>query len=492
MVTITRFALNRCNFHVEKLKEQRIIDSVLKIWNDGAIFSQLYKDKKWDGHNRFYDKNNEFDFGLFSELEDAFKVNEVKFEFIDNYNSKIVIDKFNFSEDNRGYQSEAVEAFFEKNIGIVIVPTRGGKTYIASQCIKTLQDRLENQKIIFMVDGVDLFKQTVDEFSNFLKIPKSEIGAINSKEIRLADITVAMIQTLTSIFYGRKKDSKKIRLVNKHLLSVDFLIVDEIQDTSSVKRIRLYNKCKNRKLLLGLSATPYKQNNILSALTVKGFFGGVCYIVPKKRLQKEGFLSIDKAILISNDVVDYSDSDSYQEFLHSCIYDNDKRNMILQNIVKCCEANYWKTLFLFNSKYHGRKLADITGGLFLDGDDGAKMRDLVKTEFLSGKGGILYASNIYKKGITLPEVEIVVLADGGLEGTNVIQKFGRVLGATENKKHSIIIDILDVGSKYFSEHSLNRLEIYDNQIGKKRIEIYGSDDWSEIEETIKDWLNVNK
>ena len=52
-----------------------------------------------------------------------------------------------------------------------------------------------------------------------------------------------------------------------------------------------------------------------------------------------------------------------------------------------------------------------------------------------------------------------------------------MLGVTKNKKHSIVIDILEFGIKYFSEHSLNRLDVYDQEIGKRRIEIYESNEW---------------
>lgn len=138
----------------------------------------------------------------------------------------------------------------------------------------------------------------------------------------------------------------------------------------------------------------------------------------------------------------------------------------------------------------------MTGHVFIDGDNDGKEREKEKQAFLENKkGGILLASNIYRKGITLPEVELVVISDGGLEGTNVIQKFGRVLGVTETKKKSIVIDILDIGNKYFSEHSLNRLEIYNDQIGENRIEIYENENdehWSDLEESIKEWLSENR
>ena len=34
------------------------------------------------------------------------------------------------------HQRKAVEAFFRRRIGIIVVPTRGGKTFIAGECIR--------------------------------------------------------------------------------------------------------------------------------------------------------------------------------------------------------------------------------------------------------------------------------------------------------------------------------------------------------------------
>jgi superfamily II DNA or RNA helicase len=496
MVTITRFELNKCKFDFQTDKESRIIDSVLKFWIDGAIFSEKYKKGYWDGFYRFYDKNNNFDFGLLSELIYCFEKNNVKYNYLDNYVPDYRINKIKIKIlegfDERDYQNEAVYSFFEDNIGIIIVPTRGGKTFISSQCVIQINERHPDFKSLFIVDSIDLFSQTVTEFSKFLNIDESEIGKINSDKIELKTVTIAMAQTLTSIFYGKKKNLKLIRELNKYLCSVKFLCVDEIQDNSSDTRINVYKKCKNVDFVLGLSATPFKQMDIMSSLKVKGFFGDICYEVRKKRLQKEGYLSLDKAILISNEAEAYGLAESYAEFLKLYIHENEKRNAILLNVIQICLKNNWKTLLLFNSKYHGRLISDLSGQTFIDGDSSKSIRNIEKDNFLSKKGGVLLASNIFKKGITLPEVEICFIADGGLEGTNIIQKFGRMLGVTENKKHSIVIDIMDVGNKYFSEHSLNRLEIYDQEIGKKRIEIYESKDLFEIEETIKDWLNVNK
>ena len=88
--------------------------------------------------------------------------------------------------------------------------------------------------------------------------------------------------------------------------------------------------------------------------------------------------------------------------------------------------------------------------------------------------------------MTLPQVEVLLSVDGGLEKSNVIQRKGRVLGATKTKSRSLIIDFFDLYDAYFSEHSETRLNTYIEAIGEKRVGILDTsiEDWKE---TFRRW-----
>ena len=120
------------------------------------------------------------------------------------------------------------------------------------------------------------------------------------------------------------------------------------------------------------------------------------------------------------------------------------------------------------------------------GKSSGKVREAAKKEFLEKDGGVLFASNIFKKGVTLPEVQVLINADEGLEDANTIQKKGRVLGATSNKERSLVIDFFDLYDFYFSDHSDARLNTYVNSIGAKRIGILDTS-YSKWVETFIKW-----
>lgn len=141
---------------------------------------------------------------------------------------------------------------------------------------------------------------------------------------------------------------------------------------------------------------------------------------------------------------------------------------------------------LFQSIEHGSKVAQLSGERFISGQTKSDERERAKAEFLSGEGGFLLASDIFKKGVTLPQVEVLINVDGGLEDANTIQKKGRVLGATETKSRSLIVDFFDLYDAYFSDHSETRLNTYIEAIGEKRVGILDTsvDDWLE---TFRRW-----
>lgn len=505
MVLITRVNLTRCKFSSSDEVEIAEIHDFLSIYVDGAHFSPAYKKGDWDGYNRFYDKNDFFDYGILEEMVYNLDRLEIKFKYIDYYkrnNPDNFIKEFSNSESMRYYQNDAIAQFFKYNMGIIVVPTRGGKTYIASDSFKIYQNYYDGD-MLFIVDTTDLFDQSVTEIASFLGIPETDIGTINDKGLRPQKITVGMIQTIVSHLY-RAYDKKKTkpekmkevrarrRELEKYLFGVKFLIVDEVQEYSSKKRQNAMKKCKSVDFLMGLSATPFKQDDLIGNLKIKGFFGSVVYEIPDETLQKEGYLALDK-IFLMNFTHAYRKRpvglESFHDYLKFYIHENRERNNLLKEILKMCKKNGWKTLVLFNSKQHGNRVSELTGIPFISGDDDKETRNKAKKFFLRGRGKILMASNIWKKGITLPEAQLLIIADGGYEGSGIIQKRGRVLGAVKGKTKAGIIDIMDVGTKYFSEHSLNRLEVYSEKIGDDRIEVIMEDEISLLQESLKDWLD---
>lgn len=388
------------------------------------------------------------------------------------------------------HQHKAVEAFYKKRFGIIVVPTRGGKTFIASEILRIFLDT-DDGNFLFLTDNTTLFSQAVNDIKEYFQpYGGIEIGEIRAGKIDISNrVTVGMIQTIQSTFSDRCKDKEKKKELDKYFKSLKFLCVDEIHDNCSDDKLKIYKKAKQLEYQLCLSATPYRSGAMVQNLKLKEWSGDVIYNITEKRLRERKVLSDYKVfmLLIDHNDIEYElDAEDYNEYRKKLIFESDVRNRILVHVIEILRELNLKTLVLFQSIEHGRRMENILHIPFISGENDSEEREKAKNEFLQGEGGFLLASNIFKKGVTLPQVEVLVNVDGGLEDANTIQKKGRVLGATENKSRSLIIDFFDLYDAYFSEHSETRLNTYISAIGEKRVGILDTsiDDWKE---TIKRW-----
>lgn len=384
------------------------------------------------------------------------------------------------------HQKKAVEAFFRKRFGIIVVPTRGGKTFIASEILRIFLDTDEGN-FLFLTDNTTLFTQAVNDIKEyFIPYGGVEVGEIKAGRIDTAKrVTVGMIQTIQSTFSGRCRDANKKKALEKYIRELKFLCVDEVHENCSDAKLKTYKKAKKLEYQLCLSATPYRAGTLVQNLKLKEWSGDVIYTITEKRLRERKVLSDYRVfmLLIDHNDIEYDiEEEDYNGYRKELIFKSKMRNRVLFQVIGVLKELNLKTLVLFQSVEHGRAVEEITGIPFISGENTSEERERAKDEFLRKEGGFLLASNIFKKGVTLPQVEVLINVDGGLEDANTIQKKGRVLGATETKSRSLIVDFFDLYDAYFSEHSETRLNTYIGAIGEKRVGI--------LDVSIDSWLET--
>ena len=384
------------------------------------------------------------------------------------------------------HQKKAVEAFFRKRFGIIVVPTRGGKTFIASEILRIFLDTDEGN-FLFLTDNTTLFTQAVNDIKEyFIPYGGIEVGEIKAGRIDTGKrVTVGMIQTIQSTFSGRCRDVNKKKALEKYIRELKFLCIDEVHENCSDAKLKTYKKAKKLEYQLCLSATPYRAGTLVQNLKLKEWSGDIIYTITEKRLRERKVLSDYRVfmLLIDHNDIEYNiEEEDYNGYRKELIFKSKMRNRVLFQVIGVLKELNLKTLVLFQSVEHGRAVEEITGIPFISGENTSEERERAKDEFLRKEGGFLLASNIFKKGVTLPQVEVLINVDGGLEDANTIQKKGRVLGATETKSRSLIVDFFDLYDAYFSEHSETRLNTYIGAIGEKRVGI--------LDVSIDSWLET--
>ena len=81
------------------------------------------------------------------------------------------------------HQRMAVEAFFKRRFGIIQVPTRGGKTFIASEIARIFLET-DDGNFLFLTDNTTLHTQAVNDLHKYFeRYGGIEIGEIKAGKI---------------------------------------------------------------------------------------------------------------------------------------------------------------------------------------------------------------------------------------------------------------------------------------------------------------------
>ena len=128
---------------------------------------------------------------------------------IDNRISKNYFKNEGYDIELRNYQIDAIKRITDglnnnQNKFLLEMATGTGKTILAAALIKTLLENKYVERVLFLVDRVELAKQTWEDFQNYLKIYSPVI--YNSKKFKHGDIlgSSVIISTLQSMLAKRK------------------------------------------------------------------------------------------------------------------------------------------------------------------------------------------------------------------------------------------------------------------------------------------------
>lgn len=390
-------------------------------------------------------------------------------------------------EDKRDYQRHAVSAFLEQGFGIIQVPTRGGKTVIASEVIRHVTDRVSHDiKILFLTDLTDLFNQTVEELERFLLEP---VGEMKGDFYRPGRITVAMTQTLQSRMKREAPKAMRHRPTYQLVKEAGLIIIDECHDFVSKKRLDILRTAKTD-WILGLSGTPDKSSNMVDNLKMKGIIGDVVYNIKEKDLEDRGILAKSRVLLCLYELICEEFEVEYNSFIKEFVYNNEQRNLVIAAMAHICIDLGLKVLIMTRSKEHGRVLAEQYEFEFISGDDDPFERRRVKKRIIEEEGGVcVVVTEIWKKGITLPQAQVLINVTVGKEESNVIQKRGRILGATELKTKALTIDVIDFCEYYLSDHSYERIDAYQKFTNEENIEIIDTKPEHDFLQRFYDYVN---
>jgi len=150
-----------------------------------------------------------------------------------------------------------------------------------------------------------------------------------------------------------------------------------------------------------------------------------------------------------------NETPEYNNFYEHFISNNDKRNMVIKEIID--QNKDKKILVLTRLVDHGQYLtALINGSKHLHGQTSKKEREKIFDAFTNGDLNILISTiSIFAEGIDLPNLKIVINAAANKGNVKTIQVLGRILRKLEGKNTAQYYDFIDE-TKFFRLASLAR------------------------------------
>jgi len=351
----------------------------------------------------------------------------------------------------RDYQLEAVRRAIEVGRGILKIGTGGGKSVIGTALVQMIPCHW-----LFIVNSKDLMHQMADKFTQFTGELTGKIGDGLWSPDKNERLTVATFQTIHRMW---SKDRDKAK---EFLNSIEGLIVDEAHVLAADSFLDLAMRLSNAYYRIGLSATPLDRGDKKSICTIAAL-GPVIYELKAKDLIERGVLAEPKIRMLQ--LEQHSLKATHQGVYSELIVRSTSRN---KKVVEAAQMAEKPCLLFVKQVNHGKELQKrlLKAGVNCDftwGEkDTAHRKECVK-KLLRAEIDVLIVSVIFNVGIDIPELRSVVVASAGKSVIATLQRIGRGMRITDEKRTFEVYDVLDTGNKWMSRHAEQRRRAYERE-----------------------------
>jgi len=348
----------------------------------------------------------------------------------------------------REYQEEAVSAFFEgikhgQASGVICAPTGSGKSIILAEIARRVLEGYTDMKIIVATHVYELLEQNAEKFHALC--PDIPFG-IYSAGLKRKDTKEPII------FAGIQSAAK--RNVVFDFGKVDILIVDECHRINTSENTQYGNFIANLRrnnpklILIGLSATPYRQKDRLLWECEDALFKGLYYEISIRKLIDLGFLSpvisIGGVQKIDLTDVHIQAGDYNLKELEVAANKPELTKSAVTEILKYSENR--KSVIIFcTGIQHAIAVKDeiISRGEIchvITGETPTEERDQLINDFKARKFKYLTNVNVLTTGFDNPKIDVIALLLATKSCAKYVQMVGRGMRIADGKENCLLLD----------------------------------------------------
>jgi DNA repair protein RadD len=331
--------------------------------------------------------------------------------------------------DLRDYQIDAIEGARQKlregnKSPLLICPTGGGKTVIASAIIESAVAR--DSRILFLAHRKELLDQTSKKLTLF-GVEHGMVAAGQSTYLP-APVQVASVMTLI----------RRPGLLDR----VDLIFVDEAHHVTTRNTYAKLMSWWPKAPVVGLTATPWR----LDGHGLADIFDSHVIVRTPVELHADGWLvPVTGWRYQAPDLrgLKTKGGDYEQEALGKAVRDAKLFGSIIDEWR--AHANGMRTVLFACNIQHSLALRDafLSAGVaaeHLDGETPGTLRDQILSRLRSGETQVVCNVNVLTEGFDCPELECAILARPTLSTSLYLQMVGRVLRPSTGKTVARIHD----------------------------------------------------
>ena len=441
------------------------IGEVLSFYPPGSAFMPQVKQGIWDGKIRMLNKHtHQVPIGLLRAPEIRSKLSEEGFDIrLKKWTNRPTYKRkpgFTEKHEKYQYQNECVDAMLKAipfGGGIVLSATGSGKTKMAAQFKSWVAS-----PCLFIVDQIDLLYQSAKEIEEWLHEPVGIVG--NSKFQPSDGLTVATIQTL-----HKHRENKLFR---QWLKSIQIVIIDELHAQMARRNFTVVDLIEAQ-AVFGLTATLQLKKK---PVRMKAFAiaGPVIFEFSVEDGMDQEVLS--KGIALEVQVEDNkpeplqmqlfagmtakvrmrAKSDQYDKV----VVRNADTNAAVANILACALQRGYYCVVLVERIAHIMEIDKLMRErhwrpVLCYGAVGTDERKKLRKDFEKGNEELIIANQVFKKGINLKRVDLIIDAAQRGNKNDILQKFGRGVRLHSEKRGLIFMHMTSIPTmeKYGKQRS---------------------------------------
>ena len=362
----------------------------------------------------------------------------------------------------REWQEAAFPLWWERKRGIVKVVTGGGKTVFAIHCLKKYLEENSNNTIFIVVPSIALLDQWYEGLQ--LSFQNNEI-ALNGGGERLDKLSKITISTIDSVK----------NIIENFDASKTLLIVDECHKIGTEKRGETLTN--NWHATLGLSATPERDYDDNFYIIIRKILGDIIFDYDYIDAREDEVI-VNFKLLYAYAAMTNSEEAEYKKFTKSIqrraatIGGNNMNDyplkMLIFNRARMVKNSVNRIPFgiellqkykrdswivFTENKKQAKEFNTIINkkgykSAIYNTDLDSSEREENLNNFKNGNLNVLVSCTALDEGFDMPEADGAMILSASSSKRQRIQRMGRVLRITANKKNALIVTVYSSKTEY--------------------------------------------